>query len=267
MQQLGLITTSDNEKIWIDDSGESPILKYKNNEGRVVSITNKNTAAKLSDLEYALRKRDWNIDKRPIVVDDDYCYRKSSKDLSPVADFTTEIVEYKSGSNKDFIKINNEISQESKDLIDEMFRHLVKNDDIPKVEGDDIYKNGNPINFCKDLNENNVINILDLDSFMYTNIVNLNKYLKDSTDEDIIKFGVSWTSVTNKGEVLSYSKDFTLSPLEIELTDNSSKYIKPNIIIEEDDIIVEYIDGCIRAFTKSRNVKECIISYCYLING
>ena len=128
----------------------------------------------------------------------------------------------------------------------------------------DVYKEGNQLNYEDELSKNNVIEIIQLSSSMYTNIVNINKNLQEATDKNIIRFGVTWTKVTNLGDIESYNKDFSISPLKMGL---DGKLEKPNIIIEEDDIIIEYIDGCIRAFTKSRNIKECIISYCYLING
>lgn len=273
MQQLGLITTDNRQKIWIDDSSESPILKYKDGN-KEVPITNRNTAAKLSDLEYSLRKRDWTIDKRLVVINvgdkKNLCYRISDNDLDPVADFSSEILEYRSKLLSDeevsenFIEINHENSEETGDLINEYYRQLVKNDEVPEIIDDDVYKEGNQLNYEDELSKNNVIEIIQLSSSMYTNIVNINKNLQEATYKNIIRFGVTWTKVTNLGDIENYNKDFSISPLKMGL---DGKLEKPNIIIEEDDIVIEYIDGCIRAFTKSRNIKECVISYCYLING
>lgn len=114
------------------------------------------------------------------------------------------------------------------------------------------------------------VDIICYGSGTYTNIVNLNHYLEinnntvDLSQKIIVKLGVSYTK-KNLGIVNRYYKEISFTPFIFIYDGNFIKAKSDNFIREiNNDIIIEYINGCVRVFSTNENITECIISFCNL---
>ncbi len=114
----------------------------------------------------------------------------------------------------------------------------------------------------------NVVDIIKFGSDTYTNIVNLNNYLEikdnsvDSTQKTLAKLGIMYTK-----NLRIYSKEISFYPFIFMYdVDTQEKYAQSDNFIQEvnDDVVIEFINGCARVFPLHNNITECIISFCYL---
>lgn len=114
------------------------------------------------------------------------------------------------------------------------------------------------------------VDIICYGSGIYTNIVNLNHYLEinqdkvDSRQKSIVKLGINYTK-KNQGVVDRFYKEISFNPFIFVFDGISTKAVSDNFIREiNNDIVVEYINGCIRVFAKNSSIIECVISFCNL---
>lgn len=106
-----------------------------------------------------------------------------------------------------------------------------------------------------------IIDLIALGGSNYTNTVNLNGLIESSLSKFInsscyLVAGIEYT-VSGK----TYTKEYTFVPFRSE----SGEVISESLIINLSDyVILDYHFNCLRAFPNSKDVTECIISYCYL---
>lgn len=114
------------------------------------------------------------------------------------------------------------------------------------------------------------VDIICYGSGTYTNIVNLNHYLEinknkvDSGQKIIAKLGINYTK-KNQEVVDRFYKEISFIPFIFVYDGVSTKAESDNFIREiNNDVIVEYINGCVRIFSTNNNIIECVISFCNL---
>lgn len=116
------------------------------------------------------------------------------------------------------------------------------------------------------------VDLICFGSGTYTNILNLNHYLEVNADKVdysqsiIAKLGIKYTK-KNQEVVDRYYKEISFFPFTFsyEYETQIRKAVSENFIREiNNDIVVEYINGCIRLFPLHSGITECIISFCNL---
>lgn len=116
------------------------------------------------------------------------------------------------------------------------------------------------------------VDLICFGSGIYTNILNLNHYLEvnadkiDHSQSIIVKLGIKYTK-KNQGVVDRFYKEISFFPFTFsyEYETQTRKAVSENFIREiNNDVVAEYINGCIRLFPLHSNVTECIISFCNL---
>ncbi len=114
------------------------------------------------------------------------------------------------------------------------------------------------------------VDIICLGSGIYTNIVNLNHYIditgtSISKQKIIVKMGISYSKKVSS-IIEKYYKEISFIPFSFiyksqdEITAHAENFTREI----NNDVVVEYINGCARVFTINNNITECIISYCNL---
>jgi hypothetical protein len=116
------------------------------------------------------------------------------------------------------------------------------------------------------------VDIVCFGSGIYTNIVNLNHYLEinaekvDHSQSIIAKLGIRYTK-KNQEVVDRYIKEISFFPFTFsyEYETQVRKAVSENFIREiNNDVVIEYINGCIRVFPLHSDITECVISFCNL---
>ena len=279
-KKLGIIPVYDTEdfltteftenSIIINSSQESPVIQYKSGDSSWVRIDGSDSpkrSARLSDLEYFLRERDWNIGfGRKVSIPDTtrkefpYCMLQEESYLSPIV-----TVSEKDFKDKSKVAVISDTfnTKETIDQFNSRYEELMNikstmtYNNISTNLGATHYYN---LISTRDLeNESTVIDLLSLCDSNYTNILNINGLISPEVGKNgnscNLTVGINYTV---NGNV--YSKEILLDPVEGGET-FKSKDILINIL---DYVIVDYHDFCLRAFPNSLDVNECIISYCYI---
>ena len=137
------------------------------------------------------------------------------------------------------------------------------------ITDDTIYK---IITRNKDKCSGGFIDIINSNSGAYTNIVNLNHYLEiNGTDVDysqkvLAKLGIRY-SKKNQGIIDNYFKEISFFPFIFSYNSETQhrEAVSDNFIREiNNDVVIEYINGCIRIFPLHSGITECIINFCNL---
>ena len=114
------------------------------------------------------------------------------------------------------------------------------------------------------------VDIICQGSGTYTNIINLNHYIditgtSINKQKVIVKLGISYAK-KNTGGVDKYFKEISFTPFSfVYESRNILKAVPENFIREvNEEVVIEFINGCIRVFATNKNITECIISFCNL---
>lgn len=114
------------------------------------------------------------------------------------------------------------------------------------------------------------VDIICHGSGVYTNIVNLNHYLEinkdkvDTRQKIIAKLGINYTK-KNQEVVDRFYKEISFVPFIFVYDGVFTKATSDNFIREvNNDVVIEYINGCIRLFSINNDIIECVISFCNL---
>lgn len=220
--------------IRIDDS---PPLE-ENEE--LVFITGKgepNSASQLSDLDYLLYSKDWNITER-LYIDVD-----GKLNIINQQKFSTAIPRF-SQTPTSLVNISKDPIISEEDEFNNIYRKLM---DIKPVLAIDLCDN-EYISSRDLLLENSLVDILSQSDGSYTNILNLNRFSLTNTTSVIlgVKYSKKDRSIGSEEIIFSGEKDF------LHNIDNS--------------LTIEYLNQCIRLFPSDENLIECIIDYCYLLH-
>lgn len=294
-----------NGRIIIDYSQVDPKLKYlKEVDGEKVWITIDGSdspinSALISDLEYQLRKRDWNITERiftnkyssgsdksraasstttmtpttttvsPSIDDNDdetedlFLY-VGSKDLKPIPNR----IEYTS-SFKDYIQISETYNEDEINSFNEIYEELIVKKQMKEYNSEQINlgtQNYFNIISARDLNSGtSVVDLISLTGSTYTSTLNLNQVFSnlrlDEGTNCLLVVGVQYTFDRNQ-----YIQELSFPIIEEKNSINSDqKYTGQDFISKiKDKVTVDFHDGCLRVFPESDKVTECIIGYCYI---
>lgn len=281
MEYIGIITTDIPKDlsigegyIVINTENDEPVLQYStikrniDNQEYIDWVTIDGTdsskrATQISDLEYQLRIRDWNITERLFVNNSNlYLYRQDpSETLDPIPQIIP--------NDSKGIKISETITEESEEEFNEYYEKLMNLRPIMNINGTQVdFGNAYYYNLIssRDLIQNtSVIDLISLGGSEYTNILNLNELLEKTPEDSgkyldcdcILKLGIKYSL---SGEV--FTKNLMFEPFD--LVDG---VLKPKDFTKDisNNITLEYLDRCIRLFPKTSEVTECIISYCYIV--
>ncbi len=267
-------------EIRITDNKTYPYIQYKSNN-EVWTIDDLDIPlAKASDLEYLLKTRAWNTPERKFIDSEkNLCFLKETGDLDYILtidpetsqkviansvspdtdlvqdDITIEVINEENKINyitpterirKILSRINQIEQEKSITTEDTLYNILLKN---------------------KDKLSKGSIEIICKGSSIYTNIVNLNHYVNTIDQQKIlVKLGISY-SKQNSEVINTYYKNISFIPFNFAYNAEKEVYeaISDNFIKKiNNDITIEYINGCIRLFSINPDVIECIIDFCYL---
>ena len=255
LQYYGKLNETDEENRWITVDGED----------------NSSNSAKVSDLEYMLRLRDWNITERLVVNKDNenelYLHKSDpSSSLNPIPTFL-EI------DDINFIKISDDILDIEDNYLKEfnqIYEQIMNVKTIVKV-GQEYVDLGNEhyynlLSLRDILEKSSLIDLIPIGSSKYTNIINLNEYIEKLDSNSfvdcscLLRLGITYTL---SGEIIK--EDMMFEPF----------YVKDGILgnndflktFGNDNITMEYLDRCIRLFPNKPEVTECVIEYCYIVYG
>ena len=270
------------EDVIIDNSQLSPVIKYKYTDPRTNNISwvpidgsdSPNRPAKMSDLDYILRKKDWTLGLgRKYVLknndgDDILCMfpsEKYPKDIISIDEFINK--------NKESIYIISDADYDEtlKNTFLQNFNILTKDGDMNysiEETGESINLGASYYNNLVSLHDiekgSMVIDLLALGDSNYTNIINLSgiisQYEKSNAGMNnyLVNLGINYTI---EGQV--YSQEISLVPHE---EDNEGKIKSKDLIINISDVVtLDYHNFCARVFSSVQEVSECILSYCYMI--
>lgn len=272
------------EDIIIDNSQLSPILKYKQTDPTtrkdswipIDGSDSPNRPAKMSDLDFILRKKDWTIGlgrKYILSIEEGY----PTLCMFPLEEYSESIV-----SLNDSIIINNEslfivsdhdVADNTLNDFEEKYEILMKEDDMNYTleSGENVNLGASHYTNLISLHDidkgSAIIDLLALSDSNYTNIINLSNIISQYEDKNFLKnsylitFGIDYTI---EGKI--YSKEVSLVPIE-EVEDEQGKKIKSSdlVINVSDDITLDYHNFCARVISSSSTVSECILSYCYMV--
>lgn len=267
----------------IDYTGITPILRVSNGT-EWLPLDNKSSvsrAAMMSDLEDQLRKRDWNIETR-IFTD----LRLSEEDKGGVTMTTTtppptletkelpkerlylskghtysESIPWRTELERDYVQISeDDLSQEFLDKFYGLYEELINTKPM-KVYNNETVDLGSIHYYnlisSRDLEAgSSVIDLLSLAGTDYTSVINLNSLIDTSGNCSCnLVFGVEYTV---SGKV--YTKELSFDPFVVIAGNVES----PDLVMKIYDYVeADYHDKCLRIFPISKEVTECIISYCY----
>lgn len=291
------------EDIRIINNNKSPYIEYQKNtseDSKIINTINKidPQLARASDLEYLLKNRCWNTPERKFIdCNKNLCILKEDSTVEYIPTIiNTEIsggyIIGKNGEEKigtiipRFSPNTTEIEDDLGDIQEkstkqlspiEYTRKLVskfraiesKKKREHSITEDTLY---NILTRNKDKMSGGVVDLICSGSGTYTNIINLNYFLEikdnkiDGFQKLLVKLGINFTK-NIKGIPTIYNKEFSFYPFLFTLESSTKKIkaISDNFVYEIDDnVIVEYMNGCIRVFPVDKDIIECIINFCYL---
>lgn len=277
-------------EIRITENKNCPYIQYKTkNESGNTEIKTVNKLdvplAKASDLEYLLKTRAWNTPERKYIDSNkNLCIVKETGtlDFIPVINPDTEkgVILNSIGPNDLYVQDNvsiDALSLEDTSTISTYITPLEKTrkiiSRIRQIESN--WKRENNITDDtlysiltrnQDKLTGGSVDIICQGSSVYTNIVNLNHYIDIiSLQNIIVKLGICYSKQVDK-TVEEYFKEISFVPFHF--TNEFSKgytAVSDNFVREiNNDITIEYINGCIRLFSTNDDVIECIINFCHL---
>ncbi len=294
------------EVIIIDYSQVDPKLRYCKRDNRGGSWTildidgsdSPKAPATMSDLEYFLRKRDWNITERVFVLTPTtenleqstsdnsadgelYIYSGGLNALENTLSVIPTKIEGDIGTvSSKYLKISEEYDEASELAFLKLYDELLIN------------KQMKTLTYFNNIFEEIETQSVNLGTYYYYNLISTRDFEKDASIIDLISLsGSKYTSVLNLNGLLKANPDFmdlekyrSKIVVGVQYTENNKMYSKEidfpifteiltggTYLGEEyltkvsESVTAELRDGCIRVFPESNKVTECIIGYCYLI--
>lgn len=157
-------------------------------------------------------------------------------------------------------KLMSGLSESDKEIIENM------------VKMNEVYLLNNSKGSVDFLEMSNTSLLIDFDSNVYTNTLDLKKLInKKPIKEDTtlkVDLSIQYSKKDENidefsGEILTYNFDITFSGIEI----NEGKLVYKNFINEQNNIRIEYLNGVIQLIPLSNEILECIISNCLVTYG
>lgn len=268
--------------------GDNPDIRYKSgNQEVIISLDKKDRPLYCSELVNMFRDCNWFISKRPIIVDNEgddfsiYLLSDNRRENTPIYEFiqssskipTDTILDEENWWEefwediKDSIKSDGEISESIKDsILEEIESRKMKIETMAKTN--EIYLFDNSTNKIDFLNNHNIIRLVEYNSDVYTDTVDIKKVLsgiscKSGITSSKIDLSIQYTKKKgNSISILNHNttfEGFSVSGKNIEITN----------FIETvgDDVDIEYLNGVIKLYPKTNNIIECIISNCIISYG
>lgn len=233
--------------IAIDTSNsENPILEYKEGENWIPidNLNSNKRMSKMDDLYSFLHKMDWGIGPRLYTDSYNSLWMSTKIQDNPITTLKTI----------DGINLSESVMTEDKEKIDK-----INTEEDINVYSDYLLS-------ARDLVSG--FSVVDLWEYPteYGSILNLcslpNKIgnLKYSESPSMIKLCVAWTKNT-----VRKTKDVTFVPWKVNSYDGTKFEWKNFISSLDNEITVEFYDGCIRLFPESSEITECIIHHCFAV--
>ena len=133
----------------------------------------------------------------------------------------------------------------------------------------EIYLYDNSTSKIDFLNTQNTICLVEYNSDVYTDTVDLKKILsgifcKSNITSSKVDLSIQYTKKTEDGNVSLLNHDTTFEGFYV-----SGKNIEITNFIEtvSEDVDIEYLNGIIKLYPKNNNIIECIISNCTVSYG
>ena len=162
-----------------------------------------------------------------------------------------------------------------KTSLEQLFSNLTDSDkeNIENmIKTNEVYLLNNSKGSIDFLDMSNTCLLIDYDSDIYTNILDLKKLINKKPIKENTTLKVDLSIQYSKrneeidkfsGEIFTYNFDITFSGIEIK----DGKVIYKNFINEQNDIRIEYLNGIIQLIPLSSDITECIISNCLVTYG
>lgn len=246
------VSEGDSEEITIDDLSIISEVSGDDSDRRPLHC---------SELFNKLKSRNWNnigIKFISTRKDDNNAVKMSysssdrvANDGIPYIDTTNLNFGIKTGLSE--VDIEEGISE-----VNDLYKKLYK--DMNGIDETRLFRSGkNPIDI---LNGTTVINLINCDSDIYTNCVNLVELIRHASSKQLsakVDLSIQY-SKNNK----VYTRD-----LVFKAFDNSNDKVNIYDFINEieRDVIIEYINGVVKVLPMSDNIDEFIISNCTVTYG
>ena len=239
--EIRIITTGkpSNDFITIDaTSKDNPVLVLGE------KVIDKTEVAKNYHLDSLLRERDWNVTTRLFLKDSKICMSKREQYDSCIPDMSLEDSYFELEENYDL---------ESGSEINRLYNKYVKFDNTYN-KSFKIIRNAQK----KLLGDTNNSEILNSD---YTNTINLNSLISEKNNKSslVAILDISYCNSSN----LVTSERLLIKPFDID--NNNIEKIDSIEYTKDKQVLVESLDGVIRVFPLSEDIKECIILSCTII--
>lgn len=222
-----------------------------------------------SELYQKLKTYRWLLSKNPYIDEDGLIKIATDKyipdsqvySLNKGATDGTSVTNLEDGKIKVAIeKLMSGLSESDKEIIENM------------VKTNEVYLLNNSKGSVDFLEMSNTSLLIDFDSDVYTNTLDLKKLInKKPIKEDTtlkVDLSIQYSKKNENidefsGEILTYNFDITFSGIEI----NGGKLEYKNFINEQNNIRIEYLNGIIQLIPLSNEILECIISNCLVTYG
>lgn len=207
------------------------------------TVIDNTEVAKNYHLDSLLRERDWNITTRLFLKGSKICMSKREKYDSCTPDMSSEDSYFELEENYDL---------ESYNEIKRYYNKYVKIDNLYNKSFSIIRKAQKKL-----LGDTNNSEILDLD---YTNTINLNSLINENDKQSLVAIlDISYCNSSN----LITSERILIKPFDRKNDDLEKTY---SIEYTRDkQVLIESLDGMIRVFPLSEDIKECIILSCTIV--
>lgn len=278
MEYIGLITTSIPQSppegyVVINIENLDPVLQHSvvrhNPDGTstlswttIDGTDDDSRASQLSDIEFQLRQRSWNIGPRIYINTSGGLYLYLGEVGSPIPQIYS--------GTPDGVSISEIYTQAGADEFNEYYEKLMNIKPVITMDGTEIdlssRKYYSSLVSSRDILDGvSVVDLIALGGTAYTNILNLSELLHLSPidpskflDCDCsIKLGVTFTK---SGK--NYTRNIMFEPFVVLAGELKVKEFTRTIA---DSVVVEYSDKCIRVFPVATDptITECVISQCY----
>lgn len=287
-KKIRLVTPDNslNKTLYITTNDGKPNIGYKINDQEqelILSLDKKDRPLYCSELVNLFRDCKWFISKRVIIKQspsdefgfDIYFGNKEEKENLPI---------YFHNSNESLKSLETKLDNNwwetfwndlkkglgeslSEDLIREIDSQKVNIENMAKTN--EIYLYDNSTSKIDFLNTQNTICLVEYNSDVYTDTVDLKKILsgifcKSNITSSKVDLSIQYTKKTKDGNVCLLNHDTTFEGFYI-----SGKNIEITNFIEtvSEDVDIEYLNGIIKLYPKNNNIIECIISNCTVSYG
>lgn len=286
-------------KIIIDYSQNKPVICYSKLTGdgekvwvRVDGSDSPHSNAKMSDLDYQLHQRDWNIGGRIYTNLESESNGDNSTANSEGGDKREKLFLSKKYNNLEYIPTIDSLCENNSGIL--ISDHDYYEDNLSsqsRLEFCSLYEELINVKMKELIYEDNQSSggIIDLSTRHYYDLVSLRDVEKGTSTIDLISLGgSSYTNIINLNDIIeldhnekyvncncnlilgveytvrgnTFTKECSFSPYKV---DNGELKRSDDLIIRLSDYItIDYHNYCIRVFPETSEVTECIISYCYI---